>query len=201
MYNFNLTKEQKDYLDNFCFIIAGKSGSGKTTISDKIEEMTKGQLKVLRSYTTRPPRFKDDKDHTYITEKEYNKLTNKIATACINNYHYCATVDQYNESNIYVCDLEGIKSLGTLIQLVNCPMRKPIVIYLDVSKEERERRMRKQGRKEEEIQFRLKEDDNRFDEIEQYSDIIIKGDNTDWNEVIRNMADFIVNQICEIDNE
>lgn len=92
-------------------VLLGKSGAGKTTIANEL--CRKYGLSILPSYTTRPKRKKTDTDHTYISLGEYMLLKNKIATNYFDGNYYCATLDQIERYDIYVCDCEGIKELKT----------------------------------------------------------------------------------------
>ena len=57
-------------LDNYIFCLVGKSGSGKTTIANKLFDRY-GYTQIA-SYTTRPPRSENDTDHTYVSSEEFD---------------------------------------------------------------------------------------------------------------------------------
>ena len=46
------------------YLIVVCSGSGKTAITEKLEELY--NLKSIQSYTTRPPRYDGETGHTFI---------------------------------------------------------------------------------------------------------------------------------------
>lgn len=90
------------------FLFVGKSASGKTTIANMLE--ANGYTQV-QSYTTRAPRYEGETGHTFITEEEYNKLDNIVASTLYNGYHYCTTLEQIQNADIYVIDVPGVKTL------------------------------------------------------------------------------------------
>ena len=52
--------------------IVGRSGSGKTTAAEYLEELY--GLKSIQSYTTRPKRKPNETGHTFVTEDEFDKI-------------------------------------------------------------------------------------------------------------------------------
>jgi thymidylate synthase (FAD) len=93
---------------NKIILICGRSGSGKTTISDMLEK--KYNLKVIPSYTTRPRRYEDEQGHIFISESKFDKLTDLVAYAKIGDYRYAATTEQVDTHSIYVIDPSGIET-------------------------------------------------------------------------------------------
>ena len=57
---------------NNIFLIVGCSGSGKTTITEQLEQ--KYGLKSIQSYTTRPPRYDGETGHIFISNEEKNRF-------------------------------------------------------------------------------------------------------------------------------
>ena len=57
-------------------LFVGRSASGKTTIANMFAENGYSQI---ASYSTRPPRYKGEKEHTFITEEEYDQLEDIMA--------------------------------------------------------------------------------------------------------------------------
>lgn len=108
------------------FLFCGKSASGKTTIANMLE--ADGYTQV-QSYTTRPPRYEGETGHTFITEEEYNKLDNIVASTLYNGYHYCTTLEQIQNADIYVIDVPGVKTLLEHYDQLN----RPIYIFYFVA--------------------------------------------------------------------
>lgn len=143
-------------LNDKIILLVGKSGLGKTTVADYLQEHY--GYKVLQSYTTRPRRSEGDSDHIYITEEEYQALPNKVATTTFNGFHYCCTEDQINDADVYVIDPDGV---DTLIQ--NYTGTKELVpILLGGSMELSLERMRKRGDSEDDCWSRLRHDEKVF---------------------------------------
>ena len=53
-------------MDKIVFVLLGKTGSGKSTILDMIQEVEGPDLPKLASYTTRPKRSNEEKSNEYI---------------------------------------------------------------------------------------------------------------------------------------
>ena len=134
-------------------LFVGPSASGKTTVANELEGMgcyhmfENGSLKMaylgkqVRSYTTRPPRYENEDGHIFVTDEEFNKLTNIVAYTTYNNYRYCTTKEQLDEVNMYVVDIDGVHTL-----LDNYITERPIKIwYFDASINTRIHRMLDRG--------------------------------------------------------
>ena len=59
------------------FLIVGASGSGKTTIVEQLEQ--RYGLTSIQSYTTRAARYVGEKGHIFVSDEEFDKLTDLIA--------------------------------------------------------------------------------------------------------------------------
>ena len=104
-------------------LFVGPSASGKTSVANELEKietfgfsdkniLTRVNLfKQVRSYTTRPPRYENEDGHVFITDEEFDKLTNIVAYTTYNGYRYCTTKEQLDAVNIYVVDIDGVHTL------------------------------------------------------------------------------------------
>lgn len=90
------------------FLFVGRSASGKTTIANMLE--THG-FKQVESYTTRKPRFFDERGHKFVTEEEFKNIGELAAYTYYNGNHYGTTFEQLKDSDIYVVDVPGVESL------------------------------------------------------------------------------------------
>ena len=118
----------------------GKSGSGKTTIAEYLEN--KYNLKSVKSYTTRPMRSKNEKGHIFISNQEFDNLKEIVAYTRFNSYRYCSTAEQIESNDLYIIDVDGIKTLKK-----NYKGNKKIkIIYINCNGFERYQRMKRRAR-------------------------------------------------------
>ena len=113
-------------------LICGESGSGKSSLVEELESHY--GFKAIPSYTTRPPRYDNEKGHTFVTDEEFDNLNNIIAYAETTGARYCVTQDMLDneEYNLYVIDNSGIKYLeknykgdrSMYVVFVTCPLRQ-----------------------------------------------------------------------------
>ena len=88
------------------FLITGCSGSGKTTITEQLE--MKYGLKSIQSYTTRAKRSENETGHIFVSDKEFDNLTNLVGYTVFAGNRYCATAEQVENNDLYVIDPNGI---------------------------------------------------------------------------------------------
>lgn len=135
------------------FLFVGKSASGKTTIAELLEQ--KYGYKQVHSYTTRPPRYKGEVGHVFVTEEEFNNLGDMAAYTFYNNNHYGTTFNQLEKCDIYVIDVPGVETL-----LQKDKINRPIVIiYFDTTVHTRINRMIDRGDSDMAIIARLLQDE------------------------------------------
>lgn len=145
-------------------LFVGRSASGKTTIANMFEENGYSQI---ASYSTRPPRYKGEKEHTFITEEEYDQLEDIMAETHYNGYRYCTTLEQLKNASIYVVDPPGVSTLMDNYDKVG---RFIYVIYFDASVYNRVQRMLGRGDSDTQIVGRLLQDEQ-YDWLEALLDI------------------------------
>lgn len=115
------------------FCIIGRTSSGKTSLTKEVAKQL--NLKVVKSYTTRPIRpgeIEEESDHYFISEDDYPKYQRDIiAYTEINGYRYFATKKELDKSDIYVIDPKGLYELlywYSIRKIQTQPI--PIYIYL-----------------------------------------------------------------------
>lgn len=121
------------------FLFVARSASGKTTVANMLE---KDGYKQIASYTTRPPRYEGEKEHIFISEEEYDKLENIVASTLYSGYRYCTTLEQIQNADIYVIDPDGVETLIKNRNLIN---REICIIYFEASVCNRIQRMMERG--------------------------------------------------------
>ena len=93
-------------MSKYIFLIIGCSGSGKTTITEQLEK--RYGLKSIQSYTTRPKRYDDETGHTFVTDDEFDKLTDRVGYTEFTGNRYCATAEQVENNDLYIIDPKGV---------------------------------------------------------------------------------------------
>lgn len=151
------------FFNNDITLIIGRSGTGKSTIEKKLCDTY--NVKTIKSYTTRSPRSMDDDTHIFIDDSDYDKFEPKIATTTINGVLYFATLDQFNESKIYVIDPKGMYEL-----IKNMPDKQFNLLYLNISKEQHQAQLKNRRESSDETKEsqreRLKSENEQFSAFE-----------------------------------
>lgn len=146
-------------MNNICLLV-GESGSGKTTIASILENDY--DYKQLMSYTTRPPRCDGEVGHVFVSDEEFDKLTDMVGYTEFNGYRYCATAQQVEENDIYVIDPAGVDYFKHAYR----GDKNVVVIYISVDRGERFVRMINRGDPAEKVYERLLNDDEAFANVE-----------------------------------
>lgn len=187
-----------------CYLIVGCSGSGKTTIAESLGN--KYGLKSIQSYTTRPKRYENETGHIFISDEEYDKLTDIVACTDFSGFRYCATAEQINENDLYIIDPAGVESLKVFYS----GNKKFKIIYISSDLTTRYERMRFRSQKSgkmylesvDETLNRIVHDSAKFYKYEHNEtpiDLIV---NNGWNDNIAHITEQIYSfiQECERSN-
>lgn len=140
-------------MNNRLYLFVGPSGSGKTTMADQLELMY--DYKSVQSYTTRSQRYAGETGHIFVTDEEFNELTDMVAYTDYNNFRYCATAEQLDECDVYVVDVPGVEYL---LEKYNNTDRNIMIFYFDANTKTRVLRMIDRGDSDASIVARLLED-------------------------------------------
>jgi len=147
-----------------CILIVGESSSGKDSLANMLKH---DGYKILKSYTTRPPRKNGVDTHIFIKPEEVEKYKKDIiAFTKIGDYSYFATKTQLLDSDIYIIDPNGVKYLKE-----KCNGIRFITIFINVSEKERFNRalnIRKDNI--DDIKKRFKAEKKQFDEFKLNAD-------------------------------
>lgn len=96
---------------NRILLLIGASGSGKSTVARYLCEQY--GLRQIDSYTTRPPRYRGEPGHIFITDEEFDQLQDFVGYTLYNGHRYGATAQQVEENDIYVIDPAGVEFFRT----------------------------------------------------------------------------------------
>lgn len=140
------------------YLIVGASGSGKTTVTELLAH--DHGLKTVWSYTTRPPRFKGEEGHIFVSEEEFDQLGEMCAYTEYNGYRYGVTSEIIDKSDIYVIDPPGVSFMKAHYK----GSKGIVVVFLDISEEIRRKRMEARGDDPKAIERRLEMDRKWFDQ-------------------------------------
>lgn len=188
------------------FILCGKSGSGKSTIESKIDELEIAK-KVISS-TTRNPRSneKDGQDYNFLTEKEFKEKLNQGLFAEHSEY---ITVNGYAKYGMQMKDIKlnecnhvcVVNPHGMIQILNNLGKSKCITIYID--RDDRERvcstlmrdKSKDFSKVLEEATRRFKADENDFKNMNNICDYVVVNENL--NNAINRVLDIIEDEMEE----
>lgn len=170
------------------YIMAGKSGSGKDSISDVL--CKEYGLKKVISYTTRPKRKNEDNTHIFVSKATFDTFRNDlVAYTLFNGNEYGATHQQVGECDLYILDKKGIEYF-----IDSYKGDKTFkIIYINVDESDCKARMLMRGDNKHDILKRVENDRIEFEGVEKYADFIAVNDN--FNDCVENIWKYI--QKCE----
>lgn len=190
------------------YLIVAPSGAGKTTITELLE--TKYDLKSIQSYTTRSPRFKGETGHTFISDEEFDNLTDIVAYTEFAGNRYCATAEQVEENDLYVIDPKGVEFFKQHYSKECYNDSKQIkIIYIESDMTTRYERMKQRAEDSgstylEAVDYSLKRIVNDVEEFYDYINHRVQVDCTVENNndtTIENVADKIYKFIIETEED
>ncbi len=181
--NPQIIQDEQPRLKNI-YLFVGRSGSGKTTITDALWK--RFGWKPLWSYTDRPRRTPNEQYHEFLTTAEFDKLEGIMGYTEFDNHRYCATSAQLDRSDMYVIDPAGVVFLKEHYH----GSRKIVTIGIGVSRENLARRMSARGESSVNIEARMRNDDEMFQRMNECCDVIFDN-NGDLEQTIAEIADFI----------
>ncbi len=188
---------------NNIYLIVAPSGAGKTAVTERLAE--KYGLKSIQSYTTRPPRYDGEPGHIFISDDEFDKLTDIVAYTEFCGYRYAATTEQVSTHDLYVIDPKGIEYFREKYN-----GKKNIkIIYIGSDMTARYERMRKRAEKNgsryfEAVDNALKRITNDVADFYDYehgathTDFVVENG---YNSDIDTVADKVYEFICSCENE
>lgn len=176
-------------------LIVGESGSGKSTICNYLSE-TYG-LKELKSYTTRLKRNENDTSHTFVSQTKFNIVSkDAVAYTMFDNHEYCATVQQVDESDLYVIDMDGVRTLLKYYK----GKRVPYVVYIKADGLDRIENMIRRGDSWADAMRRVEYDKAAFKDVNDYA-MYAYENRIDNHESVKKIGDSIYNEFFKTNKE
>ena len=119
-------------------LITGESGVGKSTFAKHLEEKDWQIYEVVKSFTTRPQRDKEDTDHIFIPHSVGVRMfffMPCVARSVINNELYFTIEENFSitKTNLYITDKKGMEHLCTNYPDWNIGVVKIVSDEVDVS--------------------------------------------------------------------
>lgn len=176
------------------YLILGKSASGKTTILNRLMQDKDFSSKVveLKSRTTRPirPNEVNGREYVFDTVEQFNKYyrNGDILEYAVYSTHkgtwfyYTLKSDLTNEDMIKIINPIGFCQIRQSVKDIKS-------VYIDVSDEERLRRLVVRGDDETEVRDRFKRDEEDFKYIK--TDYVIDGEKSE-DEIINEIKNIIL---------
>ena len=168
-------------------ILVGPSASGKTEAVKILT--TKYNLHKLVTYTSRPKRINeiDDVDYHFITKEKFEEKIKQdffLEYVCYNGFYYGTAYEDLASNKVVILEPSGVmiykEKAPCLVKI--CYLKTPIEIRL--------KRMMARGDDSEQIEKRIKNDDNIFNrKIENVADWVINSE----KKSIDDMTDDIYN--------
>lgn len=145
-------------------VIVGKGASGKDYLRKK---MLQRGAKYGVSYTTRPPRpgEKEGLDYLFTTEEHFSEMVKggeMIEYQQFNGWYYGMTLDVFNECEVMILNVEGLAMLSPEIR------NQCFVIFVDIDRETRIKRLGERQDMDDSMQRRLEADDLQFKDFKDY---------------------------------
>ncbi len=166
-------------------ILIGESGSGKTTILNKLVEL--GFEKAI-NHTTRKPRENEEntKEYKFVSKEEFNKMWDNgelLQRAEFNNEYYGISTNSLKDNVVCISIVDSVKDIKNRAKGLNINNVKIITIYVYVNEQERIKRMKARGDSDENIQTRLILDKEKFAKAKEVADYTVE--NMDIEEAVK----------------
>ena len=152
---------------NSFILIAGPSGTGKTTLLQKLK--ADYGLRETLSHTTRERRPTDtDECYKFVSREEFQQIP-MVEYTEYNGNLYGTAISDIDNSDILVADLHGCMMIQSYMKSINRPC---LTIGLNASAVVRAYRMRNRGDKEEDVQSRINHDASAFAQLRKVADVV-----------------------------
>ena len=172
-------------------ILIGESGSGKTTILNKLVE--KGYEKAI-NHTTRTPRGNEieNGEYKFISKEEFNDMWDKgelLQRAEFNNEYYGISTSSLKDNVVCISIVNSVKDIKERAEELKLKDVAIKTIYVYVDERERINRMKARGDSDESIQTRIKIDREKFKEAQAVADYVVE--NKDIDETVNKIIELV----------
>jgi guanylate kinase len=166
----------------------GPAASGKDYVKNKLIEM--GYISDV-AFTTRPPRSNEinGKDYNFVSLDEFDNL-DLFESVEFNGWKYGKSLESWNESDIFIMTPSGIRNLD------KDKRKDSFVVLIEVSEEERLRRLKLRNDSSDSVERRIEADKKDFDGFRDYNFILYNNGFTDINMLVQKMLNFYID-MCE----
>ena len=162
-------------------ILIGESGSGKTTILNKLVE--RGYEKAI-NHTTRAPRENEleSGEYKFITKAKFNEMWDNgelLQRAEFNNEYYGISTSSLKDNVVCISIVNSVKDIKNRARELNMKEVEKKTVYVYVAEAERIKRMKNRGDINDSIQTRLKIDREKFRDAKAVADFIVENNDID----------------------
>ncbi|KRT65486.1 MAG: gmk, guanylate kinase, guanylate kinase [Candidatus Dadabacteria bacterium CSP1-2] len=185
--------------EGIIFVVSGPSGSGKTTLTRRVIKMVEN-LSFSVSFTTRQqrPGEVDGIDYRFISENEFDEMvkSNRFAEwAQVHDHRYGTPVEEIDRIRTSGVDLLlDIDSQGAKSIRKRCDSGVYIFIIPPTFDVLKDRIMRREGERTDEVARRIEDSINEMEEIHSYDYIII---NDSLDEAVNKLKAVIIAERCK----
>jgi guanylate kinase len=145
-------------------IVCGKSGSGKDTLRQRLQQI--GFI-YGKPYTTRPKReLETDSDYVFINDEQFSKLSEQkffFDVRVFNQWNYGLPNFEWNSCNLFVMTPSTINKISKK-DLKGC-----FIIYLDIEENVRRERISSRLGNADSVERRLEADKKDFENFTTYN--------------------------------
>lgn len=145
------------------YILLGRSASGKTTVAEELIERNFGEFLV--SYTTREPREGEINgiDYHFVDNKEFEKTKMIASFSAGKNWHYGVSRDSlFSDNNLFFPVISSSYALEVAKEAKALGV-EVTVIYLNIDREERIKRLLLRGDDKDSIKRRIEIEESEGD--------------------------------------
>lgn len=162
-------------------ILIGESGSGKTTILNKLVE--NGFEKAI-NHTTRKPRANEEKtsEYNFLTKEKFNEMWENgelLQRAEFNNEYYGISMKSLKDNVVCISIVDSVKDIKNRVKELKIDNVKIHTVYVYVEEQERIKRMKLRGDSDENIKKRLEIDREKFIKAKEVSNYVLENNNVD----------------------